>query len=147
MKAIIKEQVKAQVSKIMPRIKMYITESLGSKLFFRLTNQPHTSYAVVASLLEFELKKILFYKMETNDSINRSDIQRNLYNVLVKSYNIDKDILSTYGDVVTLKRGRDDQDKDEDPSAGLDRGMKRRKSSKDAEPLKGSKLSSSSKST
>nr|GEV55773.1 hypothetical protein [Tanacetum cinerariifolium] len=76
----------------------------------------------------------------------------NLYNALVKSYNTDKDILSTYGDVVTLKRGRYDQDKDEDPSAGSDRGMKRRKSSKDVEPSKGSKSkesksSSSSKGT
>nr|GEV82773.1 hypothetical protein [Tanacetum cinerariifolium] len=76
----------------------------------------------------------------------------NLYNVLVESYNTDKDILSTYGDVVTLKRGRYDQDKDEDPSAGSNRGKKRRKSSKDVEPTKGSKLkesksSSSSKGT
>nr|GEZ96028.1 hypothetical protein [Tanacetum cinerariifolium] len=42
--------------------------------------------------------------------------------------------------------------KDEDPSAGSDRGTKRRKSSKDAEPSKGSKSkesksSSSSKGT
>ncbi|GKB86497.1 hypothetical protein Tco_0958769, partial [Tanacetum coccineum] len=56
------------------------------------------------------------------------------------------------GDVVTLKRGRDDQDKDEDPSAGSDRGIKRRKLSKDIDPSKGSKskesnLSSSSKGT
>nr|GEV04790.1 hypothetical protein [Tanacetum cinerariifolium] len=81
-----------------------------------------------------------------------SDFQSNLYKALVESYNTDKDILSTYGDVVTLKRGRDDQDKDEDPSARSDRGMKRRKSSKDAEPPKGSKSkesksSSSSKGT
>nr|GEU50755.1 retrovirus-related Pol polyprotein from transposon TNT 1-94 [Tanacetum cinerariifolium] len=51
-------------------------------------------------------------------------------NALVESYNSDKDILSIYGDVVTFKRGRDDQDKDEDPFAGSDRGMKRRKSRK-----------------
>nr|GEU60478.1 hypothetical protein [Tanacetum cinerariifolium] len=31
----------------------------------------------------------------------------------------DKDILSSYGDVVTLKRGRDDQDKNKDPSVRL----------------------------
>nr|GEV48348.1 hypothetical protein [Tanacetum cinerariifolium] len=66
--------------------------------------------------------------METNESINILDIQRNLYNALVKSYNTEKDILFTYGDVVTLKKGRDDQDKDEDPSNGSDRGTKRRKS-------------------
>ncbi|GJS45900.1 hypothetical protein Tco_0596021 [Tanacetum coccineum] len=65
-----------------------------------------------------------------------SDIQKNLYNALVESYNNDNDIMSSYGDVVILKRGRDDQDKDEDPSAGSDRGMKRRKSGKDAESSK-----------
>ncbi|GKA08978.1 hypothetical protein Tco_0688309 [Tanacetum coccineum] len=49
-------------------------------------------------------------------------------------------------------KGRDDQDKDEDPFVGSDRGTKRRKSSKDAKPSKGSKSkksksSSSSKGT
>ncbi|GJY55094.1 hypothetical protein Tco_0446758 [Tanacetum coccineum] len=68
--------------------------------------------------------------METNKSINRSDIQKNLYNALVEAYNSDKDIITSYGDVVTLKRGQDDQDKDEDPSARSDRGTKRRNSSK-----------------
>nr|GFB28976.1 hypothetical protein [Tanacetum cinerariifolium] len=73
-----------------------------------------------ASLLEFDLKKILIDKMDTNESMNRADIQRNLYYTMVESYNTDKNILSTYDDVFTLKRGRDDQDKDEDPFAGSD---------------------------
>ncbi|GKC57026.1 hypothetical protein Tco_1084624 [Tanacetum coccineum] len=129
MKAIIKEQVKAQVSKIIPQIEKYVTESLGARVL-----------------------KFLIDKMETNKSINRSDVQKNLYNALVKAYNSDKDIITSYGDVVTLKRGRDDQDKDEDPSVGSDRGTKRRNSSKDVEPSKGSKSkesksSSSSKGT
>ncbi|GJT96344.1 hypothetical protein Tco_1091862 [Tanacetum coccineum] len=51
-----------------------------------------------------------------------TDTQKNLYNALVKSYNTDKDIITLYGDVVTLKRGRDDQDKDEDPSTGSNQG-------------------------
>nr|GFC88687.1 hypothetical protein [Tanacetum cinerariifolium] len=83
-KKIIKEHVKAQVSKIMPLIKKYITESLGAEVLVRSSNQPQTSYAVTASLSEFELKKILINKMETNKSINRSDIQNNLYNALSK---------------------------------------------------------------
>ncbi|GJY74501.1 putative reverse transcriptase domain-containing protein [Tanacetum coccineum] len=95
-----------------------------------------TSYAVAASLSEFKLKKILIDKMEENKSINRSDIQKNLYNALVESYNSDKDIISSYGDVVTLKKGRDDQDKDEDPYAGSTRGSKRRRSGKEAESSK-----------
>nr|GEW08587.1 hypothetical protein [Tanacetum cinerariifolium] len=152
MKAIIKEQVKAQVSKIMPQIKKYITKSLGAEVLVRLTNQPQTSCAVATSFSKFELKKILIDKMETNKSLNRSDIQTNLYNALVEAYNSNKDIITSYDDVVTSKRGRDDQDKDKDPSAGSDRGTKIRKSSKDAEPskclkLKESKSSSSSKGT
>nr|GFB19532.1 hypothetical protein [Tanacetum cinerariifolium] len=73
-----------------------------------IIKDPQTSYAVAALLSEFELNKILIDKIETNELINRSDTQRTLYNALVESYNIDKDILSTYGDVVILKRGRDD---------------------------------------
>nr|GEW05975.1 integrase, catalytic region, zinc finger, CCHC-type, peptidase aspartic, catalytic [Tanacetum cinerariifolium] len=128
MKEIIKEKVKAQVSKIMPQIKKYVTESLGAEVLVRSTNQPQTSYAVAASLSEFELKKILIDKMDTNKSINRSDILKNLYNALVKAYSSNKDIITSYGDVVTMKRRRDNQDKDEDPSIRSDRGMKRRKS-------------------
>ncbi|GJX91554.1 hypothetical protein Tco_0344880 [Tanacetum coccineum] len=97
------------------------------------------AYAVAASLSEFELKKIFIDKMEANKSINISDNQKNLYNALVESYNSDKDIMYSYGDVVLLKRGRDDQDKDKDPSAGSDRGTKRRKSGKDAESPKDSR--------
>nr|GEY00501.1 hypothetical protein [Tanacetum cinerariifolium]GEY00817.1 hypothetical protein [Tanacetum cinerariifolium]GEY05680.1 hypothetical protein [Tanacetum cinerariifolium] len=101
MKTIIKEQVHAQVSKIMSKIEK-----------FPLT------------------------KWKKNKSINRSDIQKNLYNALVESYNSNKDIITSYRDVVTLKRCRDDQDKDEDPSVGLNRGSKKRRLGKEAESSK-----------
>ncbi|GJZ32671.1 hypothetical protein Tco_0578107 [Tanacetum coccineum] len=39
MKAIIKEQVKAQVSKIMPQIEKYVTKSLGAEVLVRSINQ------------------------------------------------------------------------------------------------------------
>ncbi|GJR83830.1 hypothetical protein Tco_0154615 [Tanacetum coccineum] len=42
-------------------------------------------------------------------------------------------------DKMERKRGRKDKDKDEDPSAGSDRGLKKRKTSKDAEPTTGPK--------
>nr|GFD29144.1 hypothetical protein [Tanacetum cinerariifolium] len=46
----------------------------------------------------------------------------------------DKIILDTYGDIVTLKRRRDDDaDKDEEPFAGSDRGSKRRREGKEPE--------------
>ncbi|GJW41606.1 hypothetical protein Tco_0067451, partial [Tanacetum coccineum] len=45
-----------------------------------------TSHAVAANLSELELKKILIDKMEANNSINRSYIQRQLYKALVDAY-------------------------------------------------------------
>ncbi|GJV28394.1 hypothetical protein Tco_1384842 [Tanacetum coccineum] len=133
----------------MPKVKKYVTESLGAEVLARSSNQPHTSYAAAASLSEFELKKILIDKYEENKSINRSDIQKNLYNTLIESYNSDKDLFALYGDVVTLKRGRDDQDKYEQPSAGSTRGTKRRRSGKEESSKeatqKESKSTSSSK--
>ncbi|GKG32088.1 hypothetical protein Tco_0427038, partial [Tanacetum coccineum] len=82
---------------------------------------------VVANLFELELKKILIDKMESNKSMDRSDIQKNLYKALVDAYEADKDILDTYGDMVTIKRRRDGVDDDQEPSAGPDRGSKRRR--------------------
>ncbi|GJU36926.1 hypothetical protein Tco_1185280 [Tanacetum coccineum] len=148
-KRIIKEQVKAQTSKIMTKVEKYVTETLGAEVLVRSTNQPQTSYAVASSLSELELKKILMDKMEENNSIDRSDVQKNLYRALLEAYNSDKDLLSSYGEVVTLKRGRDDQDKDEEPFAGSNRGSKRQRSGKEESSKeatqKKSKSTSSSK--
>nr|GEZ05841.1 hypothetical protein [Tanacetum cinerariifolium] len=82
---------------------------------------------------EMELKKILIKKMESNKSIHRSDEQRNLYKALVDAYECDKIILDTFGDTVTLKRRRDDADKDEESFAGSDRGSKRRREGEEPE--------------
>ncbi|GJY27328.1 hypothetical protein Tco_0402054 [Tanacetum coccineum] len=99
MKKIIKEQVKKEVSKIIPKVEKLVIDQLESEVL-----------------------------METNNSINRSDIQRQLYKDLVEAYEADKILLDTYGDTVTIKRPRDGADDDEEPSAGTDRGSKRRRS-------------------
>ncbi|GJT52919.1 hypothetical protein Tco_0987973 [Tanacetum coccineum] len=52
---------------------------------------------------------------------------------LVDAYEVDKILLDTYGDTVTIKRPRDEADDDQEPSAGTDRGSKRRRSGKDPE--------------
>ncbi|GJW01270.1 hypothetical protein Tco_1556521 [Tanacetum coccineum] len=98
------------------------------------------------------IHKILLDKIEESKSHLRVDYKRKLYDALVNSYNTNKDHFNTYGEVFTLKKSRDDKDKDQDPSAGSDRGTKRRKSSKEAESLKDQRLkegksSSSSKGT
>ncbi|GJY40041.1 hypothetical protein Tco_0427311, partial [Tanacetum coccineum] len=62
--------------------------------------------------------------MEKNKSYDKADYRKKLYDTLVESYNIDKDIFDSYGEVFSLKRSRDDRDKDRDPFAGSDRGIK-----------------------
>ncbi|GJS59858.1 hypothetical protein Tco_0654642 [Tanacetum coccineum] len=118
---IIKDQVKDQVSKILPKVEKYVTESLGAKVLVRLANQPQSSYA-------------------------------NLYNALIDSYNSDKDLFTSYGDVITLKRGREDQDKKKTNLLEIKERVEERRSGKEAESSKEpthkeSKSTSSSKGT
>ncbi|GKB97232.1 hypothetical protein Tco_0983369, partial [Tanacetum coccineum] len=129
-KDIIKDEVKSQLPQILPKevsefptpvIQSTIIESLENVVLAKSSSQP------------------------------KSQEHRDLYDALVKSYKLDKDLFESYGKSYSLKRDREDKDKDEDPPAGSDQGLKRRKTSKDAEPSKGSKSkeskSSSSKGT
>ncbi|GJZ32065.1 retrovirus-related pol polyprotein from transposon TNT 1-94 [Tanacetum coccineum] len=120
----LREEAQAENEQFLNLIEKYVTESLGAEVLVRSTNQPQMSYAVAALLSEFELKRILIDKIEENKSINIPEIHKNLYNALVEPYNSNKDIITSYGDVVTLKRGRDDQDKDEDPSLDQTEGQR-----------------------
>nr|GEW37372.1 hypothetical protein [Tanacetum cinerariifolium] len=99
----VKEQVKVQVFKILPKIEKTVNEQLEVEVLTRSSNSSKTSNAVVADLSEMELKKILIEKIERNKSIHRFREQMNLYKALVKAYESDKIILDTYGDTVTLK--------------------------------------------
>nr|GFC92416.1 hypothetical protein [Tanacetum cinerariifolium] len=98
----VKNQVKEQVSRILPRIEESVNATLKAKVLTRSSHSSRTSYAIAADLSEMELKKILIEKMEGNKSIQRSDEQRNLY------------------------KAREDDDQ-EGPSIGSDRGSKRQK--------------------
>ncbi|GKA93035.1 hypothetical protein Tco_0815021, partial [Tanacetum coccineum] len=137
MKKIIKEQVKVQfkeqVSKILSRIEKSVNEQLKAEVLIRSSNKSKTSYAVAANLSKLELKKILLDKMENNKSIDKSVQPNNLYKALVDAYESDKDILATYGDTIIFKRRQDDEDEDEGPSVGSNRGSKRRRVGKEPE--------------
>nr|GFA47817.1 hypothetical protein [Tanacetum cinerariifolium] len=80
-----------------------VNAQLEAEVLTRSFHSSRTSYDVAADLSEMELKKILIEKMEGNKSIQRSDEQRNLY-----------------------KRRREDDDQ-EGPSTGSDRGSKRQR--------------------
>ncbi|GJZ35142.1 hypothetical protein Tco_0580959 [Tanacetum coccineum] len=138
----IKEQVKDQLPQILPKevsnfappvIEKLIKESRDEVTLAKVSSQPHSTYEAASTLTEFELKKILIDKMEKSKSYLAAPEHRDCYDSLKKSYDLDKDFFFSY-DVYSLKRGRKDKDKDEDPSVGSDRGLKKRKTSKDAEP-------------
>nr|GEW11447.1 hypothetical protein [Tanacetum cinerariifolium] len=106
------------------KIKKTINEQLKAEVLTHSSNSSKTSYAIAADLSELELKKILIEKIESNNSIHRSDEQKNLYKALVDAYECDKLILDTYRDTVTLKRHQNNKDKDEEPYARSNRASK-----------------------
>ncbi|GKB34264.1 hypothetical protein Tco_0879206, partial [Tanacetum coccineum] len=131
-KDIIKDEVKSLLPQILPKevsdfatpmIQSTITESLENVVLDKSSSQPESTYEAAASLTE------------------------NLYDALVKSYQLDKDFFDSYGKTYSLKRTREYKDKDEDPLNGPDQGLKKKKTSKDAEPLRGSKLKESKSSS
>ncbi|GJV03284.1 hypothetical protein Tco_1336853 [Tanacetum coccineum] len=138
----IKEQVKDQLPQILPQEVSNFTPFVIKKLFHetrdevtlaKASSQPKSTYEAASTHTEFELKKILLDKMKKSESYMTAPEHRECYDGLKKSYALDQDFFYSY-DVYTLNRGQKDKDKDEDPSAGSDRGLKRRKTNKDAEP-------------
>ncbi|GJR17103.1 hypothetical protein Tco_0965630 [Tanacetum coccineum] len=141
----ITEQVKIQLPQILPKevsnfalpvIKSMVTESLEHAVLAKESSQPHLTYEATASLTEFELKKILIDKIDESQLYLTAIEHRECYDGLIKSYDLNKSLLSTYDKVYSLKRSQKYKDKDKDPSARSDRGLKKRKKSKDVEPTK-----------
>ncbi|GJV07267.1 hypothetical protein Tco_1344923 [Tanacetum coccineum] len=130
----ITEQVKNQLPQILPKevsnfaplvIQSMVTESLEHAVLAKESSQPKSTYEAASLLIEFELKKILIYKMDKSELYLVAPEHRECYKGLIQSYDLDKTLFSTYD--------------------------KKRKTSKDAEPAKGPKTkesqSSSSKGT
>ncbi|GKC10338.1 hypothetical protein Tco_1007120, partial [Tanacetum coccineum] len=159
-KDIIKDEVKSLLPHILPKevsdfathmIQSTITESLENVVLAKSSSQPQSTYVAATSLTEFELKKILLDKLEKSKSYRAAEVHRNIYDALIQSYQLDKDRFDSYGKAYSLKRSHEDKDTDEDPPAGPDQGLKKRKKSKDVEHPRSSKSkdsqSSSSKGT
>ncbi|GJR73997.1 retrovirus-related pol polyprotein from transposon TNT 1-94 [Tanacetum coccineum] len=84
------------------------------------SSQPKSTYEAASSLTEFELKKILIDKIDESQSYLIAPKHRECYDGLIKSYDLYKNLFSTYDKVYSLKRSCKDKDKDEDPSAESD---------------------------
>ncbi|GJY66350.1 hypothetical protein Tco_0468588 [Tanacetum coccineum] len=117
-KEIIKDEVKSQLPQILPK-----------------------------EIFDFTTPKILLDNLEKIKSYRAAEQHRDLYDALIKSYQLDKDLFDSYGKTYSLKRCHEDKDKDEDPPAGSDQGLTKRKISKDVEPSRGSKSKESKSSS
>nr|GEZ68064.1 hypothetical protein [Tanacetum cinerariifolium] len=111
-----------------------VKEALKDVVLTKESSQPQSSYEAAVMLTEFELKKILIDKMDKSKSYLVAPEHR-------ECYDLDKTIFSTYVKVYSLNISQ--KDKDEDPSTRLDRGLKKRKTSKDAAPATGHKAKES----
>nr|GEY79440.1 hypothetical protein [Tanacetum cinerariifolium] len=134
--ALVDDHLDARLEATRDEFMNFLSASLRGK-----SSQPQSLYEAAAMLTEFELKNILIDKMDKSESYLAAPEREEFYEGLKKSYDLNKNILSTYGKVYSLKRSR--KDKDEDPSTGSDRGLKKRKTSKDATPTTGPKAKES----
>ncbi|GKD86602.1 hypothetical protein Tco_1357756 [Tanacetum coccineum] len=103
-----------------PVIQSTVTESLENVVLAKSSSQSLSTYKVVALLTEFELKNILLDKMQKSQSYRGAKEHEELYDGLVKSYKLDKELFESHGKAYLLNRDHEDKDKDEDPPAGLD---------------------------
>ncbi|GJT22766.1 hypothetical protein Tco_0892703 [Tanacetum coccineum] len=87
-----------------PVIKSMVTESLEHVVLAKESSQPKSTYEAAASLTEFELKKILIDKIDESQSYLTTTEHRECYDGLIKSYDLDKRLFSTYDKVYSLKR-------------------------------------------
>ncbi|GJW82188.1 hypothetical protein Tco_0146163 [Tanacetum coccineum] len=90
----------------------------------------------------------MFDSMHESKSFNKHPANNNLYHALMESLIADENAIDQgVADLIKHKKSQhDDDDRDQDPPAGPDQGLKKRKTSKDAEPLKMPKSTGSSKS-
>ncbi|GJZ84704.1 hypothetical protein Tco_0650043 [Tanacetum coccineum] len=101
-----------------PEIQLMVTDSLEQAVLANESSQLQSSCEAAATLTEFELKNILIDKIDKSESYLAAPEHRECNEGLIKSYDLDKTLFSTYG-------------------------LKKRKTSKDAEPTKGLKAKES----
>ncbi|GJU90034.1 hypothetical protein Tco_1302457 [Tanacetum coccineum] len=97
---------------------------------------------------EFDQKYILFKMTRESKSYEKHPTHQALYDAIMQSLILDEyDMEKAKATEPPTQKKRRHEDKDQDPPAGSDQGMKKRKKSKDAEPSKRLKSIGSSKGT
>ncbi|GJW07365.1 hypothetical protein Tco_1569788 [Tanacetum coccineum] len=78
--------------------------------------------------------------MHESKSFNKYPANKTMYHILMESLIADENDMDQGVDdlIKEKKRPHDDEDKDQDPHARPDQGLKKRKTSRDAQPSKNS---------
>ncbi|GJX70382.1 hypothetical protein Tco_0307553 [Tanacetum coccineum] len=98
-----------------------------------LANKMHEAVKTAEQVKEQVKAQVTKILPKIEKTVNEQLEAENLYKALVDAYESDKLILDTYGDIVSFKRHRDDEDKDKESSAGSNWGSKRRRAGKEPE--------------
>nr|GEU48245.1 integrase, catalytic region, zinc finger, CCHC-type, peptidase aspartic, catalytic [Tanacetum cinerariifolium] len=113
-KDIIKYEIKSKLPQILekevsdfatPVIQSSVTESLKNIVLAKSSSQPKSTYEVAASLTESELK-ILIDKIQKSKSCRGAQEHKDLYDALVKSYKLDKQLFESYRKVYRYASNR-----------------------------------------
>ncbi|GKC19926.1 hypothetical protein Tco_1022076 [Tanacetum coccineum] len=116
----------------------FLLESLTARIKEQVKDQLPQILSKEVSNFALLMIEALIKESRDEVTLAKAPEHRYCYDSLKKSYDLDKYFFFSYG-VYSLKRSHKDKDKDEDPSARSDRGSKKRKLRKDAEPTTGPK--------
>ncbi|GJU82058.1 retrovirus-related pol polyprotein from transposon TNT 1-94 [Tanacetum coccineum] len=101
--------------------------------------QQESQYTITSSdkvaLKEFDQKRTLFETITKSKSFDRNPKHKALYHALMESILEDEDAMDKGVADMVKKRKPYDDDRDEDPLAGPDQGLERRRSAKEEETL------------
>ncbi|GJV43081.1 hypothetical protein Tco_1427617 [Tanacetum coccineum] len=115
--------------------------------------QQKSHYTIKSSdkttLAEFDQKQALFDSMHESKSFSKHPANKTLYHALIESLIADENAIDQgVADLIKhKKRPHKNDDRDQDPPARPDQVLKKRKTDKDAGPLKNPKSTGSSKDT
>nr|GEU66018.1 hypothetical protein [Tanacetum cinerariifolium] len=103
-----------------------VKESLEDVVPAKESSQPQSSYEATAMFKEFELKKILINKMDKSKSYLAAPEHRECYEGLKKSYDLDKNIFSTYEEP-EFEVANSDTPQDQEENSGNDNEKPKKK--------------------
>ncbi|GJY29067.1 hypothetical protein Tco_0404834 [Tanacetum coccineum] len=94
--ALVDEHLDARLGATRDEFMNFLLASITTRITEQESSQLQSSYEAAATLTEFELKKILIDKMDKSESYLAVPEHRECYEGLIKSYDLDKTLFSTY---------------------------------------------------